>query len=54
MIVQWRSRVIELSVICNGLRLNGVKPDGVRKRFIVEDEQNGAQYRALWNTIGKV
>ena len=51
--VRWRDRDLELSIICEKLRLNRVTLNQVRKRFCVEDEENWAKHRTLWHTIGK-
>ena len=50
---RWRDRDLELSIVRERLRLNGVTLNQVRKRFCVEDEENWAQQRTLWHTIGK-
>ena len=44
---------MEPSIIRKRLRLNKVTLNQVRKRFCVEDEENWAQHRTLWHTIGK-
>ena len=44
---------MELSIISKRLRLNWMTLNQVRKRFCVEDEENWAQHRTLWHTIGK-
>ena len=38
--VRWRDRDLELSIICETLRLNKVTLNQVRERFCVEDEEN--------------
>ena len=52
--VRWRDRDLEPSIIRKRLRLNRVTPNQVRKMFCLEDEENWAQHRTLWHTIGKV
>ena len=49
----WKDRDLELSIVRERLRLNRVTLNQVRKRFCVEDEENWAQHRTLWHTIGK-
>ena len=44
---------MELSIVGKRLRLNRVTVNQVRKRFYAEDEENWAQHRTLWYTIGK-
>ena len=44
---------MELSVIRKRLTLNRVTLNQVRKRFRVVDEENWAQHRTMWHTIGK-
>ena len=51
--VRWRDRDLELSVVRERLRLNLVTLNQVKNRFCVEDEENWAQHRTLWHTIGK-
>ena len=46
-------RDLELSIIHRRLKLNRVVLNQVRKKFCVEDEENWAQHRTLWHTIGK-
>ena len=50
---RWRDRDLELIIIRKRLRLNRVTLNQVRRRFCVEDEENWAQHRTLWHTIGK-
>ena len=51
--VRWKDRDLELSFIRERLRHNKVTLNQVRKKFCVEDEENWAQHRTLWHTIGK-
>ena len=51
--VRWRDRDLELSIFRERLRLNRVTLNQVRKRFCVEEEENWAQHKTLWHTIGK-
>ena len=44
---------MELSIIRKRLRLNRVALNQVRKRFCVKDEEDWAQHRTLWDTMGE-
>ena len=51
--IQRRERSFELSIIRKRLRLNTVALNQVRKRFCVKDEEDCAQHRTLWDTMGE-
>lgn len=52
--VLWRDKVLKLSAICKRLRLSGITLNQVRRRFCAEDEEDWAEHRALWDSMGKL
>ena len=51
--VLWRDKVLKLSAICKRLGLNGIRLNQVR-RFCAENEEDWAEHRALWDTLGNL
>ena len=44
---------MELSILRQRLRLNRVALNQIRKRFCEKDEEDWAQHRTLWDTMGE-